>query len=361
MAGGRSARSFISYRSGYHFATHLACRNLVPAFARTVRRFPVRDWPLGAQGMARGARLSRSGTDPTHRVALGSGALDSSRCEGTPAADSDPKWQVCEAGRATRPPSHQRPDTLVTSIRRKFRKEVPVPKLIIFLKHSIDDLLSPKRRVEERVSAFQEEMTAAVGALADDVPGVRRCSVSSTLQSGYRSRSPLYDVVAEMWFDDESGALAARDADAYRTLAEHRLMESSRFCSILAQDHVAKDGAIPPAGVKSFEMVTRKPGMELDQFQSYWKQVHGPLAARIPMIRRYVQSHCLRREYDGGNEPAWDGVAITWFDDTDSMRRSAETRELAETRDDEPNFLAPGHLPFIITTETFLVGGRSDR
>ena len=69
------------------------------------------------------------------------------------------------------------------------------------------------------------------------------------------------------------------------------------------------------------------------------------------MIRRYVQSHCLLSEYRGGAQPAWDGVAITWFDGTDEMRRSAETPELAATRADEPNFLAPGHLPFIITTE----------
>lgn len=233
-------------------------------------------------------------------------------------------------------------------------------KLIIFFKHSIDDLLSTKRSLEERVSAFQQDMTAAVGALADDLPEVRRCSVSSTLLSGYRSRTPLYDVVAELWFDDESGARSARQMDAYRTLRDHRAVERSSFGSIVAQDHVAKEGPIPAAGVKSIELVTRKPGMDLEEFRRYWQQVHGPLASRIPMIRRYVQSHCVPREYDGDNQPIWDGVAITWFDDTDSMRRSAETRELAETREDEPNFLAPGHLPFIITTEVFLVGDRSE-
>jgi uncharacterized protein (TIGR02118 family) len=232
-----------------------------------------------------------------------------------------------------------------------------VPKLMIFLKHSIDDLLAPKRSLERRVSAFQDAMTAEIDDLVKDVPGVRRCSVSSTLLSGYRSQSRIYDVVAELWFDDESDTQTAREADAFRRLQEHRLTERSKFSSIVAEDHLAKAGAIPSAGVKSFEMVTRKPGMDLDQFKTYWKEVHGPLAARIPMIRRYVQSHCVPSEYRNGKQPAWDGVAITWFDDTESMRRSAETRELAETRNDEANFLAPGHLPFIITKEALLVDG----
>ena len=34
---------------------------------------------------------------------------------------------------------------------------------------------------------------------------------------------------------------------------------------------------------------SRKPGMEeLEAFQRYWRETHGPLAATIPMIRRYV-------------------------------------------------------------------------
>jgi hypothetical protein len=51
----------------------------------------------------------------------------------------------------------------------------------------------------------------------------------------------------------------------------------------------------------------------------------------------------------------YDGVAITWFDDTQAMRESATTPEYARTRADEVNFIAPGRLPFIITREHVIV------
>ena len=51
----------------------------------------------------------------------------------------------------------------------------------------------------------------------------------------------------------------------------------------------------------------------------------------------------------------WDGVASTWFDDVDDMRLSAKTEQYAGTRADEPNFVAPGVLPFIIATEVISV------
>lgn len=226
-----------------------------------------------------------------------------------------------------------------------------MPKLIIFTRHQIDHLLEDKRTIEECVGAFQEWMVDAIGELAAETPSVERCVVSQTLLSGYRKGSPRYDSLAELWFADEGDARELLRSEPYRALPSHPLVDSGAFGSILTTDHVAKDGPIPDRGVKSFEFVTRKPGIPLVEFGSYWRKVHGPLAARIPMIRRYVQSHCVPSEYHDGAQPMWDGVAITWFDDTSEMRRSAETPELAETRDDEPNFLAPGHLPFIITTE----------
>ena len=43
------------------------------------------------------------------------------------------------------------------------------------------------------------------------------------------------------------------------------------------------------------------------------------------------------------------------FDDTQAMRASAATAQYARGRADEPNFIAPGELPIIITTEHGIV------
>ena len=155
-------------------------------------------------------------------------------------------------------------------------------------------------------------------------------------------------------------ALAGTAAYAAVRADEARFIDHSTMGLIITEEHAIKDGPAPAGAVKNVEFVTRKPGMPVEEFQRYWREVHGPLAARIPVLRRYVQSHTRRAGYEGGRAPAYDGAAITWFDDTDSMRASAATAEYARVRADEPNFIAPDP-PFIITVEHVIVAQRHHR
>ncbi len=43
--------------------------------------------------------------------------------------------------------------------------------------------------------------------------------------------------------------------------------------------------------IKLVYCITKKPGLTDEQFFEYWKNVHGALAARIPHLRKPVQSH----------------------------------------------------------------------
>ena len=52
--------------------------------------------------------------------------------------------------------------------------------------------------------------------------------------------------------------------------------------------------------------------MGLDAFRAYWRNVHGPLAATIPVMHRYYeQNHLAPSTYEKGVAPAYDGPAIT--------------------------------------------------
>jgi uncharacterized protein (TIGR02118 family) len=95
--------------------------------------------------------------------------------------------------------------------------------------------------------------------------------------------------------------------------------------------------------------------MTPDAFHRYWIDIHGPLGASIPQVRRYVQSHTRAGAYKDGRQPALDGVALTWFDDTSAMRAAATTEEYARTRGDESNFLDEP-LDFVISKEHVIVG-----
>lgn len=209
-----------------------------------------------------------------------------------------------------------------------------------------------KRKSGMSVEAFQAYWRTHHPGVVAKLPGIRRYVQSHTLPSGYRKGEPVYDGIAEVWFDDTRAMRALAGTAEYAAVQadEAQFIERSTMGLIITEEHVIKDGQVPADGVKNVEFVTRKPGMPVDRFQQYWYGVHGPLAARIPVVRRYVQSHTRRRAYEAGRAPLYDGVAVTWFDDTEAMRASAATREYARVWADEVNFITP-NPPFIVTKE----------
>jgi uncharacterized protein (TIGR02118 family) len=156
-----------------------------------------------------------------------------------------------------------------------------------------------------------------------------------------------------MWFDSlDDYARCVRSAKfAPAREEEGAFLDGSRTVAMPVDVHVIKDGAVPGNAVKNIEFVNRRPGMALDEFRTYWRNVHGPLAAKISSIRRYEQNHLALGEYQNGAAPPYDGLAVTWFASTAEMRSGAATAEYAATRADEAHFLLEGHLPTIITRE----------
>jgi uncharacterized protein (TIGR02118 family) len=75
----------------------------------------------------------------------------------------------------------------------------------------------------------------------------------------------------------------------------------------------------------------------------------------LPAVRRYVQSHPRPSAYNRGRDPAWDGIAILWFEDSAALRAATATPEWDRAKDDDRNFIAPGPVSFIITTEHVIV------
>jgi uncharacterized protein (TIGR02118 family) len=124
---------------------------------------------------------------------------------------------------------------------------------------------------------------------------------------------------------------------------------------IIADDHVVKDDPTPAGAAKGVGFVRRKPGMSVEAFQRHWRQVHGPLGAALPGLRRYVQSHVRLSAYNRGRDPAWDGIAIIWFDDSTALRAATTTPEWDRAKADDGNFIAPGPVAFVITTEHVIV------
>ena len=105
--------------------------------------------------------------------------------------------------------------------------------------------------------------------------------------------------------------------------------------------------------LKAIYLIRRKPGMSVEDFHRYWREVHGAIAARIPGLRRYVQCHAVAGPT--GGEPDYDGAAEVWFDDMDALRRAAASPEYAVAREDERRFIDLERSILIFTDEVPIV------
>ena|SRR5215469_1383323 len=69
--------------------------------------------------------------------------------------------------------------------------------------------------------------------------------------------------------------------------------------------------------MKFVVVVRRRSDWTHEEFRDYFVRVHGPLAVKIPGLRRYKQN------FPGAdskrNPPAWDCVVELYFDDKDAM------------------------------------------
>ena len=207
------------------------------------------------------------------------------------------------------------------------------------------------------VEEFQDYWRSTHGDIVRKIPGIRRYTQCHTLLSGYKRQTPpLADGIEEVLFDSlEFMATLETNEERLSAIADlENFTDTSRVFRIFTEEFIIKEGSTHEGMVKNIEFVIRKPGMPLADFRHYWKDIHGPIASKIEVIKRYVQSHNLMLEYEKKHPPAYDGVAETWFEDTAAMRHSATTPEYAAHHADMLNFLA-GELPFIITKEIRMI------
>ena len=108
--------------------------------------------------------------------------------------------------------------------------------------------------------------------------------------------------------------------------------------------------------IKSLSLLVRKDGMTHEQFMKHWVEIHGPLALKVPGLRRYVQSH-IQDERRRPDIPAIgvdvDGIAETWYADPDAMARAAATPEMKALHSDGALFI--GRIQSFITHEHVVI------
>ena len=87
----------------------------------------------------------------------------------------------------------------------------------------------------------------------------------------------------------------------------------------------------------------KRPDMDRDEFRRYWRDVHGPIAARMPGLRKYVQNYAVCLTPRPATSPC-DGIAELWFDSAEAMQAAFASPEGVATMADSPNFLDPDRI-----------------
>jgi uncharacterized protein (TIGR02118 family) len=102
--------------------------------------------------------------------------------------------------------------------------------------------------------------------------------------------------------------------------------------------------------IKLVYCITRKPGMSPAEFSEYWQRTHAPIGARIPGVRRFVQSHAIPVPGDAA-APSFDGMVELWFDDVAALLAARRSPAWQESTTDEANFIDSGRTAYFVTEE----------
>lgn len=94
-------------------------------------------------------------------------------------------------------------------------------------------------------------------------------------------------------------------------------------------------------------LLTRRPDISPEAFIRHWREVHGPLAAELPGLRRYHQNHLRGRLHVAGAEAGdWplDGISQLQFVDGADMRALSAAPAYRAVAADEPRSMLPSRV-----------------
>jgi uncharacterized protein (TIGR02118 family) len=216
-----------------------------------------------------------------------------------------------------------------------------------------------KRREGMSLEAFHAHWLNVHAPLAMKAPGLRRYIVSTTIPAEVLNYMPAFDGLAEFWYDDMDALEAAEASPEWAaTRADSPNFIGSVAALFTSEVAIIEDGRTlreRESMIKYASLLTRKQGTSVEQMQSHWRDVHGPLvAAEFPTMKRYIQSHALPETYGTARHPAYDGVPLAWFESLEDiprplLGRSPDAPPTAAGMDSAATFELP--LPVVVMRE----------
>jgi uncharacterized protein (TIGR02118 family) len=244
-------------------------------------------------------------------------------------------------------------------------------------------VIAPAQRhpTNRRLADFHNYWGESHGPLFANTKNLRRYVQHLTLPEAYWiDPAPTYDGCSMFWYDEYEALAAPTDDPEILTLLhalqgfpvkpadpeslqaaadpevfalfhavlkdDSQLFDRSttwpkhdRRASVWARERIVVDGETNPAMVKAIFVASKLPGLTLGEFFERWLNHHGPLAARVPGLKRYVQNHAIPEIYADRGQ-THDGWSELWFDDLAALHGAVASPEWQALRDDGATLFA---------------------
>jgi len=89
--------------------------------------------------------------------------------------------------------------------------------------------------------------------------------------------------------------------------------------------------------VKLFVAAYLQEGKDRVEMSRYWREVHTPLTAKVPGVKRYIINHAIESLQE--SDPGFFGYAELWFESKEDFQKATTTPEWATSIADAETFL----------------------
>jgi uncharacterized protein (TIGR02118 family) len=97
----------------------------------------------------------------------------------------------------------------------------------------------------------------------------------------------------------------------------------------------------------------KRSDLGMEEFQRCWKETHGPIAAKMPGLRKYIQDHVIADPPP--EDRPYDAVAELWFESAESFQASMASREGQATMADAATFADMDSIRLVMAKEVTIV------
>jgi uncharacterized protein (TIGR02118 family) len=180
------------------------------------------------------------------------------------------------------------------------------------------------------------------GKLVANNPNLRRYHHYFSLPEAYESTpKPTFIGISMFWRDDPfmmsqpapGGWFPVREDDQHVFDRTRRWPIDDQHADILGEENIIIDSEKTPSMVNAIFMVCRLPGLDHRDFFEHWSEVQGPLAMKLPGLRRYIQNHADLEAFTRGGQ-THDGWSEFWFDDFAAFQRAVASPEWRAMEED---------------------------